>query len=242
MSTEVIKDIKVDRAQLYEQVTEQIRNLSEASDNSAWAIGDLLNALVKDAPNKRVVKKVMEEVSKDVSLEYPTLMSYRWVSSVYPKDKRSISPTISYTHYRAAAGTDDPVKWLESASDNGWSVAQLKSQLIDKKESTDIKEGGLSCARPNCKCPLSLESANRVSMYVYGQKLIFCSAACAGNLFINSLTQMKQSIMEETVFPDSPKTIMVTHPNKELAESMPPEDWWTLRSETEKAYFTQKFM
>jgi hypothetical protein len=231
--------LKVKNAQNYEVITEKIRTLLEETTNNEWEIGDLIGAVTKDVPKKQV-REVLVSIAKDTGLEYSTVTQREWISSRFPKEKRNIAPNLSYTHYRVAAGLENPVEALEKASDEGMTVAQFKSYITAEKDAEKIKDEGLPCARPGCLCALSLDSKDRVTIYLYNKKFICCSMACAGNIVINNLLQLKQKIMGNSVPADSNTTPLVQHPD--AAVTMKDESWAVARKVLEQEFLADKYL
>lgn len=229
---------KVNQAQTYEVVTEKIRGLLELNTSTEWEIGDLIGDLTKDVP-KKAIKAVYESISRDTNMDYSICSQRKWMSEKYDKDSRNVAPNLSYTHYRQAAVTDDPKAWLEKASDNGWTVAQFQSQLTSAKENTKILDEGMPCSRAGCMNALPLESKHRVSIYLYHKKFICCSLACAGNIFINNLLQIKNTLLGIAVPPDSNKTPLINHPDPLAVFT--DKDWFDSRQSVELEHISNKY-
>lgn len=229
---------KVEQAQHYEVVTEKIRSLLELNTSTEWEIGDLIGDLTKGVP-KKVVKSVYDSISRDTGMEYTTCMQRKWMSEKFPKTSRNIAPNLSYTHYRQAVVLDDPIAWLEKASDNGWTVAQFQSQLTAAKENTKIQDEGMPCSRAGCLNALPLESKHRVSIYLYHKKFVCCSLACAGNILINNLLQIKNTLLGVSVPPDSNKTPLIYHPDPNAVFTE--KDWFDSRQAVEIEHITSKY-
>lgn len=229
----------------YEQIIDSINSLKEQNDNNKWQIGDLLTTATDSLPKKKQVTEYLKQVSKDTNLDYSTLAQYRWVSKKFPtKEIRSISPFLTYSHYRNCASIEDAKEaeeWLNKSADEQWTVSTLGASLAEARVQSKISDGTLPCGRKGCENPLSLNAKERVSVQAYGYKYTCCSLACAANIMLNDLQQTKNKLLDQDIALDSSNTIMVHHPDKAVRDVMPSEDWNKLRYTAETEHLAHKY-
>jgi len=102
-----------------------------------------------------------------------TLFQYGWVWGKFRESKNRDLPGMVWSHYRAAAGTDDPDTWIQRAFDGSWSISQLKIAIAEAKADNKI-DAGLVCA--TCKGEIPKE--NKVSITHRKVKAICCGREC----------------------------------------------------------------
>ena len=71
------------------------------------------------------------QVASTIGIPHPTLAQAAAVASTFPPERRNAS--LSWSHHRAAANTDEPDEWLARAAEAGWSARQLEEAIRDAK-------------------------------------------------------------------------------------------------------------
>ena len=107
----------------------------EQKDNSQWELGDLACGIEKDYGNDTIGK-----FANEIGVNKSTLKNYVQISKSFRKVPRGTFSILSYSHFREIAPLEDKEYWLEQASDNDWSVEQLRIEIKNHKEQTTTPE------------------------------------------------------------------------------------------------------
>lgn len=101
-----------------------------------WVIGDWLRF-----GEFKYGEKYAQATEAWLESEIPALKNYQWVANAYPRSERSTRVDLSWTHFREAAATEEPLRsqLLDDANINKWSARDLK-QAIRKHQIGEIKE------------------------------------------------------------------------------------------------------
>jgi hypothetical protein len=224
----------------YEEATEVLRTLQGKKDFVAWTAGDILVGMTEDLPKKQVAE-LLVRISQDTRIEPDTVQQYLWVAKKFPPGpvRDDYAESLTWSHFRACAALENPTEYLDKAAQELWSVGKLMEQLALNRENAKIEAAG-GCARPGCRCGVSLVSSERVSMQVYGAKMTFCSAACAANILLNGLYSIAADIKNQDRPQTSMGTILVSNPDTAQRDKQPETDWFAERQEREILYFAPK--
>jgi translation elongation factor P/translation initiation factor 5A len=151
-----VKDLVPVQGQVIQLETDSLQLASSWEDFvTLWMTSkeiENLNQFFKgDIADKVGCKYGEQSLSKfadEVREPYQTIVAYRRVSRAFKSDSRALN--LNWTHYLLASQTDEynkatgvfesdnRVKWIEKAHDEGWSVNQLAVEI--KKEKALIKE------------------------------------------------------------------------------------------------------
>ena len=107
----------------------------EQKDNSQWELGDLACGIEKDYGNDTIGK-----FANEIGVNKSTLKNYVQISKSFRKVPRGTFSILSYSHFREIAPLEDKEYWLEQASDNDWSVEQLRIEIKNHKKQQDIED------------------------------------------------------------------------------------------------------
>lgn len=149
------------------------RTALEDEKDTNWVRGEIAYAvheLDKLDKSKKLVEKFLAETGETKVGFYQT----KWVYAAFKDVEDKNLPGITWTHYRAAAGTKDPVKWIRDASDNSWTVSELLNAIQNEKLSKDV-DVGMACKQ----CGKSITKEDLIAVTKNRRRKIFCGAACA---------------------------------------------------------------
>lgn len=148
----------IDNSELDDPITLNPIDLNNASSwedfISLWTISqsiDIRNQWFKgDIANRVAIihgESSLSKFAQEVGEKRVTIEGFRRVARAFPKDIRNLN--LSWTHYFLASFTDsykkgdgkfegeERYKWVEKASDEGWSTTRLSAEI--KKEDALIK-------------------------------------------------------------------------------------------------------
>lgn len=163
-----------------------------------WTKGDLVSELGRTFGNDKGPdgRTPIEVFATDIGAEIKTLRQYRWVSETFSSREDRCYDNLSWSHYRAAAGTDDPKYWTKLASDNSWSVARMAEEIKTAQDKASVELG-----RPCTRCGSPLPETGSIHTRRDGQKEgSFCNEECLLQYYLQ-IYKAKQStiIVTESV-------------------------------------------
>lgn len=93
------------------------------ANSSAWWLGDWLIYGRENFPDR------YKTAMRKTALDYQTLRNYAWVAGRFPLSRRR--DMLSFQHHATVAALPDADQdlWLDRATYNHWSKAQLRAQL-----------------------------------------------------------------------------------------------------------------
>jgi hypothetical protein len=139
-------------------------------------MGDHLNAIEQLGGSRDQLRRAAQEAGITWSLA----RQRSWVARRIPPNHPLRGTHLGYSHLRAVASTDDPLKWGNLALEENWSVARLKVE-IDRAGDRKAREEGYPCVR--CEQPLN-EEIETVSFRIGQEKTArCCSLVCAAAYF-----------------------------------------------------------
>lgn len=105
--------------------------IARMASSSAWYLGDWL--VYGEANYADRYRHAVETVG----LNYQTLRNYAWVARRFPLSRRR--DKLSFNHHMEVAKlpVDDQDWWLDHASEQGWSVQELRRRLKQKQDGTE---------------------------------------------------------------------------------------------------------
>lgn len=103
--------------------------IRERADNMSWSLGDLANLVVLDYG-----KKYLKEFAKAINIDPSTLSKYRIVAEKFNQEDRDSYPQLSFTHFRIVQNHPEKYILLKKASEELWTVQQLKFACTGAKE------------------------------------------------------------------------------------------------------------
>jgi hypothetical protein len=169
-SLEEIAPLPEDQENLAPETLEQLVSrgtvIKDVHNSSQWALGDLSIKVEHDLGAEGLAAFALQLGEKP-----GTMRQYRWVSSKFPtKDNRATH--LSWSHYRYASGTDNPLEWIQMAVDADWTVSQLRNEIMASQDRVAI-DGHVPCA----ECERSIQEG---AIFIrYGnEKRSMCSWEC----------------------------------------------------------------
>lgn len=115
--------------------------IARTADSTAWCLGDWLVY-----GESRYADRYRQAIEA-VGLNYQTLRNYAWVARRFPVSRRR--DTLTFYHHmevaRLPAGEQD--RWLSRATEQGWSVRQLRRQLKED----ELVDEPVTIARPRTR-------------------------------------------------------------------------------------------
>lgn len=99
--------------------------------------------------------------------------SCRWVVEAFQGSSTINLQGLSWSHFRAAAGSNDPEGWVQKAYDNGWGVKALVDAIVADKDDRNIEKG------VQCKFCEGLIQNEVVGVSYKRKRSLFCSKKCA---------------------------------------------------------------
>lgn len=114
-----------------EELLTEFADMLQANRATQWTLGDMLarareefgpGVLGQFAEVARVTKRWCQRLAR--------------VSETFSESERAAYPDLGWSVFAVAAGTDDPIGWLQRAADNGWSEAQLRQAIRGAKPET----------------------------------------------------------------------------------------------------------
>lgn len=100
-------------------IGQQVR---EKKDTSQWDLGDISLTV-----ETQYGEDSLGKFAYAINVNKATLLQYRKVADVFPKDKRLTA--LSHRHHLKAAYTDSPYEWITLAHDNNWSSDHLAREI-----------------------------------------------------------------------------------------------------------------
>lgn len=131
-------------ADAWEDVLSQARNVFEHRDEACWALGQLVDALVKDtqpadekpAARRKRVRGLIKALATGIKMPNSnTLHGYYRTYAFYPPRVQDNYPNLSYSHFREAAkkkhglSQSGALEYLEVANELDDSVAVLRREI-----------------------------------------------------------------------------------------------------------------
>jgi hypothetical protein len=158
------------------------RKAQQVEKLTNWEKGALASMIFEELKkNKRsgVLKRFLNLTKESRS----TLYQYSWVYNKFKDSPNRELPGISWSIYRAAAGTENPDKWVQLAYDNGWTYAQLIQALEDEKVEKTISSG-YTCII----CGGEVPKEDKLIISYRRKKYILCGKDCAEK-WVNQMGQ-----------------------------------------------------
>ena len=118
-----------------EELLTRATEMRQANRATQWALGDIA-AEARETFGKTALGKLAEVMG----------VSKRWVerlaqvSEAYSHEERAAYPELGWSIYALAMRTDDPVHWLEQASDNHWSERELRLAIQGERPPSNAVE------------------------------------------------------------------------------------------------------
>lgn len=132
MKERVIIEFNIDGKMTWEEVVSMGLELRERDDNLRWQWGKLA-----DYTWREFGQDGLEKLAREVGKDKMTLRRYALVYTKIPQSLVELYPKLSWTHFRVAAGQDDPVdlaNLLKDADDNDWSIEQMSVEARHRKQ------------------------------------------------------------------------------------------------------------
>lgn len=106
--------------------SQEFQTLIEHEEDIMWAKADLLAVIRRDHGEGPI-----KEIAKDHRLTRHNLLLAARVASAIPDGERD--PKLSYSHHRVAYQAGDWQKWIRLASENDWSLRDLRDAIEIEK-------------------------------------------------------------------------------------------------------------
>jgi len=149
------------------------RTALEDERETNWVRGEVASIIYSiDQMDKS--KKLVQNFLAETGETRISFYQNRWVWEAFKDTSDRELPGVTWSHYRAAAGTADPIKWIHTAHDNGWTTKQLLEAIQDEKLGEAIEKGVV------CKvCSVAVVKDLSVGVTYHRKRNIFCSKECA---------------------------------------------------------------
>ena len=118
-----------------EELLTRATEMRQANRATQWALGDIA-AEARENFGRAALGKLAEVMG----------VSKRWVqkqaqvAEAYSPDERAAFPELGWALFALAMRTDDPVHWLEQASDNHWSERELRLAIQGERPPSNAVE------------------------------------------------------------------------------------------------------
>lgn len=103
---------------------------------SAWALGDLANRIVKirrDDPNLRGKTATLKKFAGELNMTYASLQKYALTSRHVESGLRTTLPAVTHGHWREIIAKgyrgSDAMEWAIKCGDERWAVTRLRGEL-----------------------------------------------------------------------------------------------------------------
>ena len=127
-----------------------------------------------------------------------TYRQYVWLGQKYP-DVTSRKIPVTYTHFRAAAKTEDPMGWVTKAYENNWSTRAMIQAIDEAKAAVDTPAGAL------CACGCGLNAPNNSPPTISGlgdkRRYVFATIPCLLRFAAQWKVSMEATTYMENVTP-----------------------------------------
>lgn len=182
----------------YEVFRSQYVKMMKAEIEDNWLRGEIaekIHEMFEEEKKEKGSSNVITKFLSDTGETLTAFNSYRWVFSKFKNKTIKKLPGLTWTHYRAAAGTENPEEWLTKAYDEGWNTSKLIEELRAAKIEDKI-DNGLLCFN----CNSSIKKENLVSISINKKRKILCSIPCAINYLSKNIVVPPQVIEEDPFF------------------------------------------
>jgi hypothetical protein len=161
-------------------------------DKMQWKKGDMaleyINSVKATGVNLSEAD-ILQSLAESVREPKDSLRSYLWVSRAFP-DGSIRHKGLSWSHYRAAAGSEKPIHWIEIAVNENLSVRQLNYRIARD----ETKEKYYRGAEMECSVCSKKISKGEFNLY-QGDVPIgnFCSYGCLAAYASNAAIKKQDS-------------------------------------------------
>jgi hypothetical protein len=109
----------------------------------SWVKGDLVSELLVTFGNEKGPDgdTPLEKFAVDIGVRSRTLKQYAWVSQTFPSRGDRMFENLSWSHFRACVAAENPMSWIEKASQDGWSVARLTEEIKNATDNQAVTDG-----------------------------------------------------------------------------------------------------
>jgi hypothetical protein len=172
------------RALIWEDWINIIIQAAKQEDRSKWLRGDVIsriesefkvNTQLSGRPG-RWGRDVIDLIAWSTGESRWQLDMYKKVASAFPEEFRDLG--LRWEHYRIAAQSDEPKRWIKCAISEGLSVSQLRRRMDEEKALKDIETGYLCNV-----CNSSVKQKDGIFCRYGGVLVIFCSSRCLVKYF-----------------------------------------------------------
>ena len=114
-----------------DELEQSFVNALQLGRRGHWLLGDLCNEAITN--HGRIMTGILASLGR-CSKRY--IQQLAKVSRTFGEGIREQYPEMPWSLFRVAAGTENPLEWLERASKNEWSEAQLRTAVRGVKPET----------------------------------------------------------------------------------------------------------
>ncbi len=171
----------------YESLLSEGITIVEQFRDDHWRLGDW-GAKVEDLMGRKMLKDMAVQTGESVQVVTQCV----WVARSFP-DKKDRVTDLSWSHYRAAAGTDTPYDWIDWAVDNAATVKTLTDAIKNESDKTNEKSGYITCG-------VCTENITGDGYYLRhkGKEIPICGPACL-LAYAEQLVELMNKQAEESV-------------------------------------------
>lgn len=163
---------------IFEECVKKYKELMDKENVDNWLRGDIALAITEtyeEDKKKNPKSTVIEDFLKLTNESKSSFNQFRWVSNSFETDRNL--PGLTWTHYRACAGTNNPLDWVKKAYEGRWTVRRTIEEINSSKDMKTLEEGVLCC-----QCQKEADKEKAVIMSVPTEtkrkRLIFCDFEC----------------------------------------------------------------
>lgn len=132
---------------------EELEELAKTDKETPKTIEDLISMLIQTEQNSQEIRFLQGEIINELTsrnVKYSFIASQIGKSTAYirtvhktfiafPTEEQRI-PTLSWTHHKIAAFTDNPAQWIARAADEEMSTRQLREAILREEDQEAIVE------------------------------------------------------------------------------------------------------
>lgn len=134
-----------------ENLAVEYRSILGTEKASNWKRGEIalaIRTLHAESPKEKVIQKFLQATGESRSL----FNQSAWVVEKFAGSSLTSLPGLTWSHFRAAAGTSDPEGWIKKAYDKDWSIKALIDAISAEKDQEKIASG-VTCE--TCECDIA---------------------------------------------------------------------------------------
>lgn len=126
----------------YDQAIGRLIDLRQEEDDSRWKQGALCVYLIDMMGQK--ASWIASQINCSAAQVREIAKTWR----AFPTEEMRVPYSeLSWMHFRIAAGTQDPPRWIELAAEKGWSIRELKKAIKGEPIKDELRDAERAWAR-----------------------------------------------------------------------------------------------